>query len=79
MPPLAYNSYERYLIARQAVADSAVNSLTPTQDQKITLIIIGVYTAAILVLWNMPIAKIVLSPFKVTRKRKDVDKNTYIY
>jgi hypothetical protein len=70
MSPLAYNSYERYLIARQAVTYSAVNSLTPTQDQKITLIIIGVYTAAILVLWNMPIAKIVLSPFKVTRKER---------
>lgn len=66
-PVLEYNSYERYLVARQAVAEAATNSLTPTQDQKITLIIIGVYTAAILVLWNMPIAKIVLSPFKVNK------------
>ncbi|RCH88057.1 hypothetical protein CU098_003391 [Rhizopus stolonifer] len=64
-PTLDYNSYERYLVARQAVAENAANSLTPTQDQKITLIIIGVYTAAILVLWNMPIAKIILSPFKL--------------
>lgn len=60
-----FGSYEHYLQARQAVADSATNSLTPTQDQKIILIIIGVYIAAIMILWNMPIAKIVLSPFKV--------------
>lgn len=61
-----FTSYEHYLVARQAVTENAVNRLTPTHDQKIILIIIGVYTAAILVLWNMPIAKIVLSPFKVS-------------
>lgn len=60
-----FGSYEHYLVARQAVTENAVNRLTPTEDQKIILIIIGVYTAAILILWNMPIAKIVLSPFKV--------------
>jgi hypothetical protein len=60
-----FRSYEHYLQARQAVGESAANSLTPTQDQKIILIIIGVYIAAIMILWNMPIAKIILSPFKV--------------
>lgn len=39
--------------------------LVPTDDQKTTLIVIGAYTGAILVLWNMPIAKIILAPFKV--------------
>lgn len=63
------DSYEHYLVARQAVQDQATDRLTPTEDQKIILIIIGVYTAAILVLWNMPIAKIILSPFKVSDGR----------
>lgn len=66
MPPVEYTSYENYLVARQAVAEATTNRLAPTEDQKIILIIIGVYTAAILVLWNMPIAKIILSPFKVS-------------
>lgn len=65
MAPYVYNSYENYLVARQAISEEATNRLTPTEDQKIILIIIGVYTAAILILWNMPIAKIILSPFKV--------------
>ncbi|KAI9027638.1 peptidase M50B-like-domain-containing protein [Phycomyces nitens] len=65
MAPADHASYEHYLVARQAVQEHAVNALTPTQDQKTILIIIGVYTAAILVLWNMPIAKIILSPFKL--------------
>ncbi|ORX48027.1 hypothetical protein DM01DRAFT_1326683 [Hesseltinella vesiculosa] len=59
------DSYEHYLVARQAVQASAASTLTPTEDQKIILIIIGVYTAAILVLWNMPYIKIVLAPFKL--------------
>jgi hypothetical protein len=63
------DSYDHYLVARQAVQDQATDRLTPTEDQKIILIIIGVYTAAILVLWNMPIAKIILSPFKVSDKK----------
>jgi hypothetical protein len=46
----------------------------PTSDQKTILIIIGVYTAAILILWNMPIAKVALSPFKVN-KEEDGEKN----
>lgn len=61
-----FTSYHHYLVARQAVTENAMSKLTPTEDQKIILIIIGVYTAVILVLWNMPIAKIVLSPFKVS-------------
>lgn len=65
MAPVDQTSYAHYLVARQAVQDSVANRLTPTEDQKITLIIIGVYTAAILILWNMPFVKIVLAPFKV--------------
>ncbi|KAJ2961996.1 hypothetical protein NQZ79_g2755 [Umbelopsis isabellina] len=57
--------FENFVEARQNVADQAAVGLTPTQDQKIILIIIGVYIAAILILWNMPIAKIILSPFKL--------------
>ncbi|KAF7727894.1 hypothetical protein EC973_006893 [Apophysomyces ossiformis] len=65
MPPVDQTSYSHYLVARQAVQDQAANKLTPTEDQKIILIIIGAYIVGILVLWNMPIAKIILSPFKL--------------
>lgn len=69
MPPAivttADSQYDHYLIARQNVADQTATGLTPTADQRTILIIIGVYIAAILILWNMPIAKIILSPFKV--------------
>ncbi|CAM0135299.1 hypothetical protein VKS41_000117 [Umbelopsis sp. WA50703] len=65
MPPVTDSYYKHYLVARQNVADQATVGLTPTSDQKIILIIIGVYIAAILILWNMPIAKIILSPFKL--------------
>ncbi|KAI9313116.1 peptidase M50B-like-domain-containing protein [Dichotomocladium elegans] len=65
MPPVDQTSYAHYLVARQAVQDEITNRLTPTSDQRTTLIIIGVYVAAILILWNMPIIKIVLSPFKL--------------
>ena len=53
-----------YLMPRQS-EDPVRNAFTPTDDQKITLYIIAGYTAAILLLWNMPIAKIILAPFKV--------------
>ncbi|KAL1934648.1 hypothetical protein VTP01DRAFT_6830 [Rhizomucor pusillus] len=65
MAPVDQTSYPHYLVARQAVQDGVANSLTPTDDQRITLIVIGVYTAAILILWNMPFVKIVLAPFKL--------------
>ena len=61
-------TYSHYLVARQAVQDEAANRLAPTDDQKITLIVIGVYVAAVLILWNMPFIKIVLAPFKVKKK-----------
>ncbi|KAI7852048.1 peptidase M50B-like-domain-containing protein [Circinella umbellata] len=41
------------------------DAFTPTDDQKIILIIIAGYTGAILLLWNMPIIKIILAPFKL--------------
>lgn len=68
MAPVGQTSYAHYLVARQAVADQVGNRLTPTDDQRITLIIIGVYVAAILILWNMPFVKIVLAPFKVSAR-----------
>ena len=67
-----------FLISRQTTMDdpttdnstsSSSNAIrdafTPTDDQKIILIIIAGYTGAILLLWNMPIIKIILAPFKV--------------
>lgn len=60
MPPID-PQYEHYLIARRSVEEA----LTPTDDQRTTLIIIGAYTAGILVLWNMPFIKYILAPFKV--------------
>lgn len=67
MPPALVHdtSYAHYLHARQAVENAAVQALTPTHDQQIILYIIAGYVAAILLLWNMPVAKIILSPFKV--------------
>ncbi|KAI8148355.1 peptidase M50B-like-domain-containing protein [Fennellomyces sp. T-0311] len=53
-----------YLIPRQT-ADDVRARFTPTEDQKITLIIIAGYTGAILLLWNMPYVKIILAPFKL--------------
>ncbi|KAI9243904.1 peptidase M50B-like-domain-containing protein [Phascolomyces articulosus] len=46
-------------------SDPVQYAFTPTEDQKIILYIIAGYTAAILLLWNMPIAKILLAPFKL--------------
>ncbi|CAG8806844.1 23185_t:CDS:2, partial [Dentiscutata erythropus] len=45
--------------------DNVVNYLTPTKDEKITLIIIGVYIFVILILWRMPFLKHILYPFKL--------------
>ena len=42
--------------------------LTPTHDQKITLIIIASYTVAILILWNVKYLRELLKPFKVRNK-----------
>ncbi|OZJ04656.1 hypothetical protein BZG36_02875 [Bifiguratus adelaidae] len=41
------------------------NPLTPTDDQKVILYIIGGYIAGIIILWHMPILKVILSPFKL--------------
>ncbi|CDS05518.1 hypothetical protein LRAMOSA08046 [Lichtheimia ramosa] len=60
MPPIDPH-YEQYLIAKRSVEEA----LTPTDDQRTTLIIIGAYTAGILVLWNMPFIKYILAPFKL--------------
>ncbi|KAI9317536.1 peptidase M50B-like-domain-containing protein [Dichotomocladium elegans] len=53
--------YSHYLIARQNVQEA----LSPTEEQKKTLIVIGAYSLGILVLWNMPVVKIILAPFKL--------------
>ncbi|KAI8054372.1 peptidase M50B-like-domain-containing protein [Syncephalis plumigaleata] len=39
--------------------------ITPNEDQKTTLILIGVFILAILILWNVPILKTILYPFKL--------------
>ncbi|RKP10320.1 peptidase M50B-like-domain-containing protein [Thamnocephalis sphaerospora] len=44
---------------------SFVELITPNEEQKTTLIIIGVYILAILILWNVPILKTILYPFKL--------------
>ncbi|KAI9292665.1 hypothetical protein K502DRAFT_307466 [Neoconidiobolus thromboides FSU 785] len=41
------------------------NLLVPSEKQKLTLIIIGVYIIAILILWNIPYLKLILYPFKL--------------
>ena len=43
-----------------------VDRLKPTEDQKVTLIIIGVYTLVIVVLWKLPVLRYIIYPFKVT-------------
>lgn len=45
--------------------NSAINLLIPSEKQKLTLIIIGVYIIAILILWNIPYLKLILYPFKL--------------
>jgi hypothetical protein len=42
-----------------------VDSLRPTPEQRTTLIIIGAYALAVLILWHLPVLKIILYPFKV--------------
>ncbi|KAJ9070032.1 hypothetical protein DSO57_1012726 [Entomophthora muscae] len=39
--------------------------LTITDSQRTTLIVIGCYIVAILVLWNLPVLKLILYPFKL--------------
>ncbi|CAG8832355.1 22331_t:CDS:2, partial [Racocetra persica] len=41
------------------------NRITPSKDETITLIIIGVYILVILILWRMPFLNIILYPFKL--------------
>lgn len=69
-PDVVANAH--HLFARQ----NASPSLTPTDDQKITLYIIAGYIVGILILWNLPVVKVILSPFKVckvTREHGSVD------
>ncbi|KAI9599030.1 peptidase M50B-like-domain-containing protein [Syncephalis fuscata] len=40
-------------------------AITPNEDQKTTLILIGAFSVAILILWNVPILKTILYPFKL--------------
>jgi hypothetical protein len=42
-----------------------IELITPTEEHKTTLILIGVYTAVILILWNVPVLKTILYPFKL--------------
>ncbi|CAG8550800.1 6384_t:CDS:2 [Acaulospora colombiana] len=42
-----------------------VTDLTPSDDEKKTLIIIGVYIIIIMIFWNVPILKTILYPLKL--------------
>ncbi|KAI8318716.1 hypothetical protein GQ54DRAFT_266554 [Martensiomyces pterosporus] len=71
MAPVTSSSYAAThahiasLVKRAITKDDIVHSLTPTKDQKITLIIICVYAVAILILWNLPFVNVILLPFKL--------------
>jgi len=39
--------------------------LTPTDKERFTLILIGIYAGAILILWNLPFLKVLIYPFKL--------------
>ncbi|KAI3627851.1 hypothetical protein CBS14141_001852 [Malassezia furfur] len=41
------------------------DDLVPTTDQRNTIIVACVYALAILLLWNIPILKVILYPFKL--------------
>ncbi|PKY41352.1 hypothetical protein RhiirA4_395814 [Rhizophagus irregularis] len=50
---------------RAVTGQDVVDRLRPTPEQRITLIIIGAYALAILILWHLPVLKIILYPFKL--------------
>lgn len=57
-------------ILTEHIGDSLVkridtSNLTPNSTQEVTLIVIGIYAVAILILWNMPILGEILYPFKL--------------
>ncbi|KAJ1964560.1 hypothetical protein GGI12_001336 [Dipsacomyces acuminosporus] len=58
-------AYAASFLKRDITKDDVIHSLTPTHDQKITLIIIGAYAVAILILWNIPYVNTILLPFKL--------------
>ncbi|RUP43218.1 peptidase M50B-like-domain-containing protein [Jimgerdemannia flammicorona] len=53
------------LVTQQLYARDAAQTLNPSDEQKITLYIIGAYIVGILILWNLPFVKVILSPFKL--------------
>ncbi|ORX68970.1 hypothetical protein DL89DRAFT_247062 [Linderina pennispora] len=60
-----YPSDTLHFAKRALTKDQIVEGLTPTHDQKITLVVIGAYALAILILWNMPYVNYILYPFKL--------------
>ncbi|GES86672.1 hypothetical protein GLOIN_2v1659360 [Rhizophagus clarus] len=50
---------------RAVTGQDVVDRLRPTPEQRITLIFVGAYALAILILWHLPILKIILYPFKL--------------
>ncbi|KAJ1750989.1 hypothetical protein LPJ79_002479 [Coemansia sp. RSA 1821] len=53
------------LARRQVTRDDVAHALTPTDEQRTILIVIGVYALGILVLWNIPYINMILLPFKL--------------
>ncbi|WFD37664.1 uncharacterized protein MJAP1_000611 [Malassezia japonica] len=59
-----------YVVVRRA---PDYQKLDPTTDQRNTIIVACVYALAILLLWNIPILKVVLYPFKLLSVELDPD------
>ncbi|KAJ2454397.1 THO2 plays a role in transcriptional elongation [Coemansia sp. RSA 2336] len=53
------------LARRQVTRDDVAHALTPTDEQRTILIVIGAYALGILVLWNIPYINMILLPFKL--------------
>jgi len=61
---LVARSYHEFS-ARAATGQSVKDRLTPTETQKITLIVAGCYVVIIAILWHVPLLAWILYPFKL--------------
>ncbi|RIA98496.1 peptidase M50B-like-domain-containing protein [Glomus cerebriforme] len=53
------------ILEPRATGPEIVDRIRPTPGQRTILIIIGAYILAILILWHLPVLKIILYPFKL--------------
>ncbi|KZP32601.1 hypothetical protein FIBSPDRAFT_925090 [Athelia psychrophila] len=60
MPAINESLDSRYIFARDVTT-----SLTPTETQKVTLIVAGCYVIAIAILWHVPYLKLLIYPFRL--------------